>query len=109
MNYFITPSKKEGTCYFEFQKGPFQNRFWQEDSLLLPADDFDQLNLKSIFKLFLPDFSYYGITTVSKSQWKQIAAYADHLDSSIRTLFLELLPWVEECFEEYEVFSILGI
>ena len=48
MKYFINEEKRKasgGTCYFEFQKGKFKNKFWMKDSICLYADLFDELDL----------------------------------------------------------------
>lgn len=112
MGYFITESERKefhSTCFFEFQKGRYEDKCWKEDSLCLSDDLFDELNLYILFSQALDNFDRYGITVVDKLDWNRLQTYAEELDLRWRKLIIELTPWVEECFREYEVFTILGI
>lgn len=101
------------TCFFEFQKGKpkglGRNRFWKEDSILLHMDLFDQLNLFSVFNAALPDFDYYGETTVTADQYEVLKATGFAQGDEIAKLFLELDIWVTECFKTESCFTIQGI
>ncbi len=69
----------EGTCYYEFQLGKFENEFWKEGSLYIDENAF-QLILKRLEKYIL-NFNYYGVTVVHKNNWRKII-----------TDFKEILP-----------------
>ena len=72
-------------------------------------DLFDQLNLFSVFNAALPNFDYYGETTVTADQYKVLKATALAQDGEIAKLFLELDVWVTECFKTERCFTIQGI
>ncbi len=62
MKYCCTDNQRTGSCYFEFQKGKFADKYWLANSLYLSADIFDSLNLYQVFASVVPEFDYYGIT-----------------------------------------------
>lgn len=75
MKYFLDEAQRRatgGTCYFEFQKGKFKNKFWLRDSLCLHADLFDSLMLYDLFSDSIEEFCYYAPNEVSKEQWKKL-------------------------------------
>ena len=116
MTYFITEAQRKpthSTCFFEFQKGTPKkqggDRFWKEDSLLLHMDVFDQLNLYAVFNTILPDFDYYGETTVTIDQYKSLKAAAFAQGGEIAMVFSELDIWATTCFKTESCFTIQGI
>ena len=76
MKYFISEEKRKesgGTCYFEFQKGKFKNKFWMKDSICLYAALFDELDLYQLFADSLGEFDYYAFQSSSvppRFQWQ---------------------------------------
>ena len=67
MKYFLDEAQRKatgGTCYFEFQKGKFRNKFWLKDSLCLHADTFDSLMLYELFSNSIEGFCYYASNEV---------------------------------------------
>ena len=112
MNYLITAEQRKAshsTLYFEFQKGPFRNKFWLSDSIYLHADIFDQLGMYDLFVTSIPDFDYYMDTQVSPSQYKVLEANAMACGGQIAEVFVELNSWVNECFQQEACFTICGI
>ncbi len=111
MKYFLSPTERKsqgGTCYFEFQKGKFKNKFWLKNSVYIHANVFDSLGLCSLFSNSIDKFYYYGPTTVSIKQWNTLVKNSseyEHWNNVIE----ELRPWVEECFTEHSCFTIIGI
>ncbi len=112
MEYFITETQRKqigGTCYFEFQKGQkrkkYKQVFWKDDSLLLHMDIADKIALYRI----IPDFNYYGITVIDKEKWRIIQNNANNEGKTTKAVMGELYSWVEENFNEYDYFLILGI
>ncbi len=73
MEYIKAISNKEeleGTCYFEFQVGKFDNQFWCSESLYIHEYPFHLIQ-KRIEKYVL-NFDYYGVTVVHKNNWQKI-------------------------------------
>ena len=111
MKYFINESQRKatgGTCFFEFQKGKFRNKFWLKDSLCLDADIFDSVMLHDLFSNTIEDFDYHGPNDVSKDQWYNIVAKSKE-NEQWKNVIEELSPWVEECFNTHKWFAICGI
>ena len=86
-----------------------RKRFWKEDSLLLHMDLFNRLNLPSVFITALPDFDYYGETTVTVDQYEALKATALAQGGEIAELFSEFDVWAAECFKVESCFTIQGI
>ncbi len=109
MKYFIKNSERQGTCYFEFQKGEFNGKFWLEDSLFLDEDIFDKFELYKYFQIAVPEFDYYGMNNaITPEQWKKLVSLIPK-NSKQEELFDKLTVWVNDTLEEYGTFSILGI
>ena len=111
MKYFLNESQRKatgGTCYFEFQKGKFRNKFWLKDSLCLHADTFDSLMLYELFSNSIEGFCYYAPNEVSKDQWKNLVTKSIE-NEQWENVIEELSPWVEECFNTHKCFTICGI
>ncbi|MBQ2605217.1 MAG: hypothetical protein VZR27_00010 [Acutalibacteraceae bacterium] len=109
MNWFITEQEREknSTAYFEFQKGTYSGTVWQDDSILLEDELFDEYNLSKLFKAVLSDFDYYGITVFTRKDWLRICELAKN--TAAEELLIELSPWIDDCFSEYETVSLLGL
>ena len=112
MKYFVYEGDRKasgGTCYFEFQKGKFKNKFWLKDSICIHADLFDELSLFQLFADSIGMFDYYGPTNViKKTQWNIIIENSKK-NEQWKAVVEELTPWVDECFTEHECFTICGI
>ena len=111
MKYFLDEMQRKAsgsTCYFEFQKGKFKNKFWLKDSLCLHADTFDSLNLYALFSNSIETFCYYAPTEVSKEHWEILIVKSKENEYWI-DIIEELTPWVEECFTKHMCFTICGI
>ena len=111
MKYFLVEEerKKSGSsCYFEFQKGPFKSRHWLKDSLCLHADTFDALILYRLFSGVIDDFSSYAPNEVSPEQWERLVERSKE-NEQWKCVIEELIPWAEECFAEYNCFTVCGI
>lgn len=109
MKYFCRPGDRKGTCYYEFQKGEFDETFWKDDSLLIHDDDWYDSGLEDFFFAEIPDLDEYGTTTVKREQWDEIREHASEYDEIVNEALAELDEWVKETFEEYDEFSILGL
>lgn len=72
-------------------------------------DIFDQLNLYAVFNAALPDFDYYGETTVTADQYEVLKTTALAQSAEIAKVFFELDIWAAECFKTESCFTIQGI
>ena len=112
MKYFLTEAErkqKHGTCYFEFQRGIYQEEHWLSDSLCLHADIFDDLGLFKLFSEAIPHFNYYGVTIVTKENWQALIYLSKEYGGEKEAVISELTSWVEACFQLEEAFTICGI
>lgn len=110
MTYFTTLNECKGTCYHEFYKGKWDgNTFWKEDSLYLHDDILYTLNLEDIFFEVNHSYDLYNETPINKNQWDQIRMRAEDIGGEVKAAIKEADPWVQENFEEHNVFTILGI
>ena len=106
MQYCFTNSQRHGSCCFEFQRGIFQGDYWKDTSIYLYADDFDRLQL---YKVFPPQFQYYGETVITASQWRSIWLAAQDIGGEVKKVMDEINCWAQECFDTESAFNILGI
>lgn len=113
MYYLLDADRRKArgdSLYFEFQRGPFRGRHWQEDSLYLPAALFDDLGLHEIFVQAIPDFNYYYVTQVSPAQFRVLRKLAEeHHTQCAAEILEELAPCAERWLESDGVFTICGI
>ena len=111
MKYFLNEEERKefgGTCYFEFQKGNFKNKFWLKNSLCIHADIFDALMLYDLFSAAIEGFCYYAPNEVSKEQWNHLIEKSKN-NKKWEGVIEELRPWAEKCFSEHGCFTICGI
>lgn len=111
MKYFIREEERKalgGTCYYEFQKGEFQNKFWLNDSICLHAEVFDTLLLSHLISDSIENFNYFGPTEINKEQWDSIIMNSES-NEHWKSVVEELKPWVDECFTNHMCFTICGI
>jgi len=109
MKYFCKSDERKGTCYYVFQKGGFNEKFWLEDSLLIHDDVWYDSGLEDFFFAEVEELEAYGTTEINRSMWENILKRADDYDEITREAIGELSEWVEENFKENEVFTILGL
>ena len=113
MKYFWTEAerkRKRTTLCFEFQKGRYKGKCWLDDSLSLHADIFDKAGLYTLFRQAIPNFDYYySSNIVTKENWQHLLALAHQHGAEKEAIILELSPWVDDCFQTEEVFTICGI
>ena len=109
VEYCCLNNQRSGTCYFEFQKGKFDDKFLFDNSIYLHADTFDSLNLYQVFAKTVPEFAYYGITEIDREKWKHLKLTADEIGGSTKCVFDEIDSWVNLFLPTEEVITILGI
>lgn len=112
MKYFVNETDRKAshsTCYFEFQKGRYHEKHWLPDSVSIRDEVWDELNLSALICSVIKDFDYFGITIVTKAQWSQIVENSKKAGTQWEAVIAQLVPWANACFEEQDVFTILGI
>lgn len=109
MKYFCTPEERNGTCYYEFQRGGFNENFWLEDSVLIHDDEWYESGLEDFFFTELPDLEEYGTAEIDAQMWKELLDKAFGYDETVKEALAELNVWVKETFAENEIFTILGL
>ncbi len=113
--YFITNrerlEKKGGTDYLEFYPGILkgQTSFWDEKSILINEDDFDEIGLGAFFDKYLTDFDFYDFTYVPVYEWNFLIMLATDQNKMVQAGMRELAEWVNEVLKENPGFTIIGI
>lgn len=62
----------EGTAYFEFLPGKYQNKCWNEASVFLDEEAFGYV--EPIFERLVPDYDHYAFVEVQRPRWSPIRA-----------------------------------
>ena len=112
MKYFITAEERKtsgSTCYFEFMKGRYHDKCWLPYSISISDELWDEVGLSKLISGVIGCFDYYGVTVINKHQWGEIVKNSKGSDPIIEDVIEELIPWLKDCFKDYEVFTILGI
>ena len=112
MKYFVSEAERKAShssCYFEFQQGLHHDQCWLPDSISIHESLWNEFDLSSLFGRVIQDFDYFGITVVSKAQWNEIIQISQDPHPAWYEIIAEAAPWVEECFLNHEVFSIMGM
>lgn len=111
MKYFLTFDQLgSDTCYHEFYKGEYDGgACWKQDSIYV-HDDFETANIiYHLIGLVIKDCDPYDYTVINKTQWEIIYNTALSKDEDIASIFKELNKWAIETFEEYDVFTLIGL
>lgn len=115
MKYFLNEDerkKSDSTCYHEFAKGEWDEVacvFWKNDSLNIHDDLLISLKLDTLLASIVEDYDPVGETKINKEQWRKIYIKAKEIGGDLFEAILEVAPWVEANFRQYEVFTILGV
>ncbi len=112
MKYFVNEADRKAShssCYFEFQKGHYHDECWLQDSISISDELWDKFNLSELICSVIGDFNYFGITVVTKNQWNKIVKNSRGAGLDWEDAIAEVIPWANDCFEEYEVFTIVGL
>lgn len=101
----------KGGCYDEFAKGKWDGEtHWSADSLFLYDDRFDDLGLyRDIFSKVFEEYNRWGPNRVTRGDWDRLFALSKECGGAVAEMFDELAVWVEENFNEFEEFWILGV
>jgi hypothetical protein len=109
VKYCCLNNQRIGSCYFEFQKGKFSDKYWLDSSICLSADIFDSLNLYQVFVKIVSEFDYYGITEINREEWKQIKLTADIIGGIAKDVITEIDSWANGFLSTGNVITFLGI
>lgn len=111
MNFFVTEEQHKAShssCYFEFQKGHYHDKCWLPDSISIHDDLWEKYQLSDLIAQVIKEFDCYGITVVGKAQWKKIVELSQEA-ATWQAVIADAAPWVDACFKEHDVFTILGL
>ena len=112
MFFFITEEerkKSKSTCYFEFQKGKYHGKCWENGSVSIRDSLWDEYELSDLFEKAVPDFDYFGVTEISPEQWENILKICEKEKPKGACVIDDVREWVEECFKEFGCFAICGM
>ncbi len=104
--------KGGATDYLEFYPGVQEEdevSFWNDDSLLINEDIFDEIGLGAFFDQNLKDFDFYGITYVSLKEWESLFSKVENESEKVQEGMKELADWLKGVFKEQPGFTILGL
>ena len=109
MKFCVKNNERHGTCYFEFQKGKFRNKYWVKNNLCLPEDIFDELKLYDLFSKVVLHFDYYGLNELTKKQWLQIKNESKKIGGNVEEAITEIDIWINTVLPDEPIISVLGI
>lgn len=112
MKYFVDETERKAsgsTCYLEWQKGYHHDECWLSDSINIDGYLWDKAALTQFMHQVIKSFDYYDSNVISKKQWEEIVTLSQTANLLCKDIITEAIPWVTECFEEYEVFTICGL
>ena len=109
MKYFCKPDERRGTCYYEFQRGGFNEEFWLEDSLLIGDGIWYDSGLEDFFFEAVPDLALYGTAEIDEEMWRNILEKAKDSEETVKEALEELDEWVKDNFKENNTFTIAGL
>lgn len=115
MKFFLTEAERKrtnSTCYHEFARGKWDESsrvFWREDSLNLHDDLMISLGLDALIAGAAPEYDPFGPAEISAEQWRRICAEAKKAGGELWQAVQELIPWAEDNFAQYPVFTIVGV
>lgn len=112
MKFFVDEQKRKesnSTCYLEFQRGYYHDECWRKDSISISGTLWTEINLSKLFRSVIHNFDYYGLNVVNKKDWDEIVQISLTSNAVWQEVIAEAIPWVSRCFEENEVFTIVGM
>jgi len=109
VRYCCDNNQRIGSCYFEFQKGKFDDKFWLDSSLCISDDTFEDLGLYHIFTEVIPEFDYYGVTEISKEKWELLKLSANKYNTAVQTVIAEIDSWAQATLPDEKIITVLGI
>ncbi len=109
MSYFLKDSERNGTCFYEFQKGNWEEQsYWKADSILIEDVNYDSYIYDAVGPV-LENYDHYGVNIVTPEQWDMILKKADAIGGKVKEAIAEADVWVKKTFQEHNSFTILGV
>ena len=109
MRYFVFDNQRKDTNYHELYKGKWDEKtFWKYDSIFL-HDDFMFLYFEEAIAEIIPTYDPFGETVISKEEWKEIGKIITTKSIESKEIYNEASVWLDEVFQNYNCFTILGI
>lgn len=108
LDYVKDNMENYSTNFIEFTKN-FRDGPWSPDSIYIYGGTFNSLGLNKLFHAVLPGFDFYYDTVVTKNDWNKLYERSQSLDQRTIDVLNELKIWVDECFLEYDEFTIRGV
>ena len=110
MKYFIFDNQRSGSSYHEFYKGKWDGHtFWKSDSILLHDDYLCNNGFVDAIIEIVPTYDPFGETEISADEWKGIGKLILTKEEKAQEIYFEINEWVEDVFNKYSCFTILGI
>ena len=110
MKYFVNDNERKNTVYHEFQKGKWNEKTnWKSDSICLSDDMLYSLGVEELFVDTIPNYNCFGESVIDRSTWNRIMNKAEKIGGQVYECISEADIWVQQTFQEYDVFTIIGI
>ena len=109
MKYFVFDHERKGTNYYEFYKGKWDGKtFWHPKSISIHDDIiFKCPDFVDAIVSVIPDYNPFGETEINKKQWVEIGHKVT--DAESKELYKEASEWLNNIWDEYHCFTILGL
>jgi hypothetical protein len=79
----LSKSELEGTGYFEFIPGKYDNQCWLDDSIYIDEKIFGLI--ESIFSKNVPNYNHSAFTNVHKKTWESILSELQNIQTVVST------------------------
>ena len=107
--YFVSLKEVKNSWSYEFYKGKWDGHtFWKSDSILLHDDVMTDGFVQAIMEV-IPSYDPFEITEVSILEWQEIGKRILSNDIITQEQYKEANEWLEDVFQKYTCFTILGI
>ena len=99
MKYFVLAPQRNGSCYYEFYKGKWDNKtFWKEDSICIHDDVVFQHEIDKLIMEVAPNYNPFGETEIQKEQWQKLVVLSKDINVGVANALLN-----KECIEKVDV------
>lgn len=110
MKYFVLAPQRNGSCYYEFYKGKWDNKtFWKEDSICIHDDVVFQHEIDKLIMEVAPNYNPFGETEIRKEQWQKLVVLSKDIGGEVEEIIAEADEWAQLVFTQHSCFTILGL
>ncbi len=106
MKYFYRRDELYGTDCHEFFRGKWNGAFWNDSSVYIYDEDYRLTGLRRIIARSVEDYSPYEATEIYPEDWEKIC---ENAKLTACDALNEISHWVSHSFDEFGMFTILGI